>query len=83
MDRVKHSSCAIATNRKPEVLARASVPQLPSCLHGFRLRHLVALPLQCPGMSFVLQGDLNKSPSTINCRHECVLDSAIVKNRQR
>ena len=67
MERVKqHNSCASSANRNSEVLARASVPQLPSCLHGFRLRHLMALSLQRPGMSLAAQGDLNKSPDAIS-----------------
>ena len=39
-----------AGQRDAEVLAGPPVPQLPSRLHGVRLRHIMALPLQRPRM---------------------------------
>uniref|UniRef100_A0A452Z8G4 Uncharacterized protein n=1 Tax=Aegilops tauschii subsp. strangulata TaxID=200361 RepID=A0A452Z8G4_AEGTS len=60
-----HSSQACISKRNQEILARASVPQLPSGMHGFRLRHLMALPLQRPGVSFAADGPSIKSSKAI------------------
>ena len=35
-------------------------------MHGVCFRHILALSLQRPGVSFATQGDLNKSPNAIS-----------------
>ena len=57
--------CASTASWSPKVLARAQVPQLPPCLHGVRICHLLALPLQRPRLSSSRTWARIKAPKAI------------------